>query len=138
MDDRIELICDLLLGAAHADNEFHQREKQSIFELMAKLMKVEEVPQSIKNRIEAFDPKDFDLRTCATFFAADPDSEKLRLLELIGAIHEADDEFCYAEDEYLREVGVALGVESARVESHAFDFEIDELQDSLSTLRAPK
>jgi len=138
MNRRIDRICDLLLGAAYADDEFHDRERGIIIELLVKLTRSSELPADLRVRIEAFDPKGFDVDACAGTFARDAEEDKVKLIELIAAVHEADDEFSFAEDDYLRRVGIALGIEASRVESLAFDFEIDELQDSLTALSGPK
>lgn len=137
MQDRIEHICDLLLGAAFADDEFHEREKAQIHELLSKLLGEAGLPGELSQRIEDFEPKSFSLAACAKRFAGDPEADRLKLMELVGAVHEADDEFSFAEDEYLRELGVLLGLESARVESLAFDFEVGGLQESFEVLCAP-
>ena len=43
-------------------------------------------------------------------FAGDPPAVKRRLLELIGAVHAADGEIDFAEDDHMRAVGAALGL----------------------------
>ena len=61
-------------------------------------------------RIYEFDPKTFDLAKAAAAFVADPEPLKLRLLELVAAVHAADGEIDFAEDDHMRAVGAALGL----------------------------
>src|SRR5439155_1102772 len=60
--------------------------------------------------IQEFDRARFDLAAVAGAFASDPPALKRRLLELCAAVHAADGEFDFAEDEQLRRVAAALGV----------------------------
>lgn len=136
MEDRIDAICDLLLGAAYADDEFHDREMEAILELLAKLMKVDEVPSEVAARLNTFEPESFDLDACVAHFKDESEERKLKLLELVGAVHDADDEYAFAEDDYIRRVGLALDLESSHIESMALEFEVEDLQESFDALRS--
>jgi len=136
MEERTELICDLLLGAAYADQDFHEREKEVIIELMGKVLEGE-VPDPIKARIDHFDPTDLDLMETAKGFSNQSDDEKLKLLELIGAVHDADDEFSFEEDDYIRQVSGALGLANEKLVGLTVEYEVEELRDSFKKLAAP-
>lgn len=133
-DDRIEDICDLLLGAAYADEVFHEKEAATLIELLGKLLDGE-VSAGLRARIEYFDPEGFDATAQARLFVDDDEEDKLKLLELIAAIHAADDEFDFAEDAYLRQVSAALGLPAELLERFTLDVEVEELKEPLSKLR---
>jgi uncharacterized tellurite resistance protein B-like protein len=136
MQDRIVTICDLLLGAAYADDVFHDKEAETLTTLLSKLIEGE-LPAGLKARIEHFDPEGFDLEEAARSFADDSEEDKVKLLELIAAIHAADDEFDFAEDEYLRKVGAALGLSDETLARFTLDIEVEELRDDFGRLSAP-
>lgn len=136
MQDRIDTICELLLGAAYADDFFHESEKKTINELLGKLLDGD-LPAELKERIEIFDPAAFDLESQASQFAEDSEDDKYKLLELIAAVHAADDEFDFAEDEYVRKVASALGLAQEGLTRFTLDFEIEELKTELGKLRTP-
>jgi uncharacterized tellurite resistance protein B-like protein len=116
MKDRMPLVADLLMDAAHADAKLHGEEKTIIRRLLRELLEEPALPIDVDFRIEEFDPAKFDLATTAAAFAGDPPAIKRRLLELIGAVHAADGELDFVEDEQLRRVAAALGVPEADYE----------------------
>lgn len=134
MQDRIEDICDLLLGAAYADEVFHEKEAATLIELLGKLLDGE-VSAGLRARIEYFDPTGFDASAQARLFADDSEEDKINLLELIAAIHAADDEFDFAEDAYLRQVAEGLGLSAEQLARFTLDVEVEELKEDLSKLR---
>ena len=136
MRDRIDEICDLLLGAAYADDHFHDSERQAINELLGKLIGGA-VPAGVAKRIELFDAAELDIAESAGAFAGDTDDDKYKLLELIAAVHEADDEYDFAEDDYMRAVATAMGMDGGSLAKFTLDFEIEELGDKLGKLRKP-
>ncbi len=136
MSDRTNAICDLLLGAAYSDDHLHEREKQAISELLCKLLKADDLPAEFASRIDAFDASAFDVKACAAAFAGDDDDKKKDLLELVNAVHEADDEFDFAEDDYIRDVATALGLSEDALDSFTLEVEIEELGEGLGKLRA--
>jgi uncharacterized tellurite resistance protein B-like protein len=134
MQDRIINICDLLLGAAYADKVFVDREKETLYELLGKLIEGD-LPAGLKARIDHFDPEGFDVTEHAGSFASDTLEDKTKLLELVAAIHAADEEFDFAEDEYLRKLGESLNMPQEVLSRFTLDIEIEELKDDLSRLR---
>lgn len=133
MQDRIVTICDLLLGAAYADDVFHEKEAETLEALLGKLIEGE-LPAGLKARIEHFDPEGFDVEEAARAFADDSEQDKVKLLELIAAIHAADDEFDFAEDDYLRKVGKALSLSDEVLAQFTLEVEVEELADDFERL----
>jgi hypothetical protein len=132
--DRIAPLCDILLGAAHADEEFKDREDD---ELRAMLLEMSgtELTAEIEQRIASFDPKRFDLVTTAAAFRGDPPDDRRRLLFLVAAINDADDEIDLAEDEYLRALCKALELPAEALAGLTIDVEIEELREEFSKVR---
>src|SRR4051812_35157867 len=104
--DRIFPLCELLLGAAYADDEFHPSEKTEIRALLVEL--AGELRIEVEACIASFEPKKFDLQSIIGIFQDDPEDERLRLLRLVSTVIEADDEIDLSENEYLRQLASAL------------------------------
>lgn len=137
MKDRILEIADLLMGAAHADDELRQEEATMVRGLLTRLLEVDELPAEVAARLKGFDPKGFDLGMAAGQFAGDATADKRKLLELVASVHDADDELDLAEDEYLGSLARALGLSEAEFDDLDLDYEIEDLRDHLSALRKP-
>jgi uncharacterized tellurite resistance protein B-like protein len=110
MKDRIPLVCDILMGAAHADAHFHGEEKNAIRRLLRQVLGGAALPMDLEFRIDEFQPADFDLGEAAAAFAGEPPETKRRLLELVSAVHAADQEYDLSEDEFVHRLAAALGV----------------------------
>lgn len=137
--DRILVITDLFLGALWADDEFTEDEQRAVRNLLADLLLVtaDTLPAAVEERIREFDPLKFDLETAASDFAADPPMAKRRLLELVGRMVDADGVVDMKEDEYLRKLAEALGMEHAEYSDLVLDFEVEELRETFEALRVP-
>lgn len=134
--DRTLAICDLLLGAAHADAHFHDRERKKVRDLLTDLCGGEALPSDVEARIDAFKPAEFDVATAAVPFRGDSVEEKRKLLHLVAAIHEADEELDFDEDDYLRALASALELEDADLRGLVLEFEVEELRDTFTQLRS--
>jgi uncharacterized tellurite resistance protein B-like protein len=110
MKDRLPIVADLLMDAAHADERLEGEETETVKQLLAGILEVQTLPMDLAFRIDEFDAKTFDRTAVTNAFAADPPDLKKRLLELIAAVHAADGEIDFAEDDHLRAVGAALGL----------------------------
>jgi uncharacterized tellurite resistance protein B-like protein len=110
MKDRLPLVADLLMEAAHADQRLEGEEKDAVKRLLREILEVATLPMDVAFRIDEFDPARFDRAEAVAAFAGDSERLKLRLLELIAAVHVADGEIDFAEDAHLRAVGAALGL----------------------------
>jgi uncharacterized tellurite resistance protein B-like protein len=113
MKDRMPLVADLLMAAAHADQKMHGEEKIAVRRFLREVLEAPALPIDLDFRIEEFDPAAFDLAVTAGAFASDTPATKRKLLELIAAVHAADGELDFVEDEQLRKVAAALGVADA-------------------------
>jgi uncharacterized tellurite resistance protein B-like protein len=136
MKDRLPLVTDLLMEAAHADNRLEGEETEAVKRLLTGILEVSALPMDLAFRIDEFDAKAFDRGAAVQAFAADPPELKKRLLELIAAVHAADGEIDFAEDDHLRAVGAALGLPDDSYKELVVDIveEID-LGDDLERLR---
>jgi len=136
MKDRLPLVTDLLMEAAHADDRLEGEETETVKRLLAGILEVPSLPMDLAFRIDEFDAKGFDRGAATAAFAADPPELKKRLLELIAAVHAADGEIDFAEDDHLRAVGAALGLPAESFKELVVDVveEID-LGDDLDRLR---
>ncbi|HUJ57661.1 MAG TPA: TerB family tellurite resistance protein [Kofleriaceae bacterium] len=134
-NDRILPLCDVLLGAAYADDELRDQEKAEVRALLGEL--AGELPPEVDARIFAFDPKTFELAKAVAPFLGDSDDDRRKLLFLVSAVNEADDEIDFAEDEYLRALARALALPDAALDGLTVDIETEELVSALATVRRP-
>jgi uncharacterized tellurite resistance protein B-like protein len=134
LNDRIASLCDLLMGAAYADEEFKDREREEVREMLADLSGAK-LTQELEDRIKNFDPKKFDLAKTAGDFKSDPEDDRKRVLFLVAAINDADEEVDFAEDEYLRSLSKALGLPDSALEGLTIDVEIEELREDFAKVK---
>lgn len=134
--DRTLAICDLLLGAAHADSHFHEQEQQTVRDLLLDLCGTDDLSPDLEARIDKFDPKSFDVARAAAPFRGDSIEERRKLLHLVAAIHDADEELDMDEDDYLRDLAGALALPESDLGGLALDFEVEELREDFSRLRS--
>jgi uncharacterized tellurite resistance protein B-like protein len=128
MKDHIETITDLLLGAAYADKRLEGREKDQIRALLGKLAGSDTLPAAIEKRFVDFQPAKFDAVAAGKKLAG-IGNDRRRVLEMIAAVTESDDEVDIAEDQYLRKVAEAMGLADKQFRDLVVDFqEIDELE----------
>lgn len=136
MQDRIELVADILMGAAYTDNHLHGDEKAAINELLKGLIKEPSLPEKLRARIEAFSPKSFDLEAVAEAFARDTTEQKRALLQLVVAVNDADQEYDLDEDQYLRKVAFAIGLDRQHFADLVLDIvEEPDLEQGLHDIR---
>jgi uncharacterized tellurite resistance protein B-like protein len=133
--ERLIPLSDLLLGAAYADGHFAAREKEKVAELLTTLLDEAALPSALAAWIDAFDPKSFNLSASCAEFAEDAPVEKRQLLELIAAVHDADEELDLAEDDYLKAVAAELDA-TDQLDGLALVIEIEKLRTSMNRLRA--
>ena len=136
MKDRLPLVADLLMEAAHADDRLAGEEKDAVKSLLCGILDVPSLPMDLAFHIDEFDAKGFDHGAATKAFADDSPALKKRLLELIATVHAADGEIDFAEDAHLRAVGAALGLPEESFKDLVVDVieEID-LGDDLERLR---
>lgn len=134
LPDRILGVCDLLLGAAYADDEFKDREREEVREMLADLTGAK-LTGELEARIKDFDPKKFDVAKIAAEFRADSEDDRRKLLFLVAAVHEADEEIDFAEDDYLRSLCKALDLPATALSGMIVDVEVEELKETLAAVR---
>lgn len=132
--DRILPLCDILLGAAHADARFEDRERDEILEMLADLSGAK-LPAEVEARITMFEPRTFDLAKTAGAFKGDDIDDRRRLLFLVAAVNDADDELDLDEDAYLRALAAALDLPASALEGLALDVEIEDLRADFAKIR---
>lgn len=134
LTDRIVPLCELLLGAAYADQHFKQRERDAVMQMLTELSG-SKLPPELDNRIATFDPSKFDLaKTCAAF-KGDAVEDRRRVLVLVAQINDADDEVDFAEDEYLRALAKALDLPDDALAGLTVDIEVEELRGEFDKVR---
>jgi uncharacterized tellurite resistance protein B-like protein len=131
--DRILPLCELLLGAAYADKELKDQEKDEVRSLLEGL--AGELPTDVELTITGFDPAKFDLAAAAAPFKADSEDDRKKLLYLVAAVNEADDELDLAEDEYLRSLAQALELPKSALEGLTVEVETEELKETFKQVR---
>jgi len=134
LPDRILPLCDLLLGAAHADDRFEDREDEAVRALLTELSGTE-LSLDAEQRLANFDPKAFDLAVTAKEFTSDSEDDKKRLLHLVAAINDADEEVDFAEDEYLRALAKALDLPDAALAGLVVEVEVADLKEDFVKVR---
>ncbi|MCX5741209.1 MAG: TerB family tellurite resistance protein [Proteobacteria bacterium] len=132
--DRLEPLCDLLLGAAYADDDFKDREQEEVRGLLEDLVGGE-LPAQLEIRINTFDAKGFELAATAHHFLGDTVDDRKRVLTLCAAINDADEEVDFAEDAYLRALATALELPAAALAGLTIDVEVDELKETFEKVR---
>jgi len=131
--DRIFPLCELLLGAAHADNELHARETVEIRALLIEV--AGELRVEVEACIASFEPDKFDMSSVTGIFADDSEEERRKLLLLVSTVIEADDQIDFAENEYLRALASALRLPASALDGLVLDIDIEEVKETLETVR---
>ena len=134
LTDRIAPLCDLLLGAAYADQQFKDREREEVREMLVDLSGAKLTPE-LEDQITKFDPKKFDLLKTAGAFLSDSEEERRRLLFLVAAVNDADDEVDFAEDEYLRDLASALFLPAEALKGMVVEMEVEEQRETFQKVR---
>jgi uncharacterized membrane protein YebE (DUF533 family) len=132
--DRILPLCDLLLGAAYADNALHDKERAEVRALVEEWAGGK-LPADAAHRIAKFDPKKFDVAKTAAAFRSDSEDDRRKLLFLVSAVIEADEEIDFAEDDYLRALATALALPASALEGLTVDIEPAELAETFTNVR---
>lgn len=131
--DRILPLCELLLGAAYADKELKDQEKDEVRSLLEGL--AGELPTEVERKIASFDPATFDIAAAAAAFRGDSEDDRRKLLYLVAAVNEADEELDLSEDDYLRDVAKALGLPASALEGLTIEVESEELKQTFAHVR---
>ena len=131
--DRIFPVCELLLGAAYADNELHPQEKTEIRALLVEL--AGELRVEVEACIASFEPDKFKPSSVIGIFRDDPEEERRKLLLLTSMVIEADEQIDLAENDYLRELASLLGLPTSALDGLVVDVEIEEVKETFNAVR---
>lgn len=127
IQDHTLTITDLLLGAAYADKRLEGQETETIRKLLTKLVGGS-LPAEVDARFKDFSPAAHDIAAAGAALAG-LGGERRKVLEMIAAVSESDEELDLAEDRYLRKVAEAMGLPDRDFRDLVVDFqEIDELE----------
>jgi uncharacterized tellurite resistance protein B-like protein len=132
ISDRIFPVCELLLGAAYADQELHRLEKTEIRALLTELAGERLV--EVEACIASFEPAKFDMKTTAGIFRDDSEELRRKLLLLVSTVIEADEQIDLAENEYLCDLAAALVLPDSALEGLTVDVEIEEIKDTFHAI----
>lgn len=132
-NDRIFPLCELLLGAAHADREVHKLEMIEVRSLLTEL--AGELRVEVEACIASFEPDKFDMKATAGYFKSDSEEDRQKLLVLCSTVIEADDEIDLAENEYLCDLAAALALPDSALKGLTVDVEIEEQKAAFTRMR---
>jgi uncharacterized tellurite resistance protein B-like protein len=123
--DLLPHLTDILMAGAHADEQLDGREVDAVEKLLVSLIKdADSLPESLRTRIDAFDPEQFDAKRTA-YAMGDLTAEQRRaVLEMLSDLSEADEEIDLKEDEFLRKVAEALGSTPEELEGLTVEVEL--------------
>jgi uncharacterized tellurite resistance protein B-like protein len=136
-DAGLLVVTDILLGAAHADGSSDGTEVSAVRDLLRELHGDKPLPDDVEARIKGFDPKAFKIDASAAEFNKTSKLPKRKLLELCCTIRDADEEIDFAEDEYIKSVGKALGMKPSEYADLTLDYEVEEVGAALGTRSMP-
>lgn len=132
MKQHVETITNLLLGAAYADKRLEGAEVTRIRSLLSTLLEGD-VPERLLGQIHSFSPAAFKVQEAAAALVDLDAADKRRLLELVASVNDADEELAVAEDDYLRKLAVALGLQESEYKDLTLEIlEDDELRGMLA------
>lgn len=131
-DAGLLVVTDILLGAANADGSSDGTEVMAVRDLLKELHGGA-LPADIEARITGFDAKKFSVEASAAEFNKTSKLEKRKLLELCCTIRDADEEIDFAEDEYIKTLGQALGMKASEYADLTLDYEMEDVAASLGT-----
>lgn len=129
------VLADLLMGAAYSDNTFNGREGEVVRAKLAEWFEVDELPAEINTQLRDFSPDEFDLTSTAALLSIDDQAEARKVLELVAAVHDADDELDLDEDAFLRALAKELGVDESTYSDLKLEIlSVETLREELRTL----
>jgi uncharacterized tellurite resistance protein B-like protein len=133
MNEHVETITNLLLGAAYADDRLEGDEIKAIHDILCKLLGAEELPESFNEQISGFDNAAFDVQAESAQLMMLSEDDKRKVLEMISTVHDADEELDLAEDEYLKNVAYGMGLDESSYGDLSLEIvEVEELAGALA------
>lgn len=131
MIEHIDTFADLLLGAAYADKRLEGRERDTIRALLERVSGESPLPAELEARMRSFNPAKHDARGAAATLWFLSKDDKRTVVDLVAKVTEADEEIDLAEDDYLREVALGLGMSDEEIAEITIQIIEDEELDGL-------
>jgi len=131
MKEQIDIITDLLLGAAYADKRLEGRELDTIRGLLERIVDESPLPAAQEQRIKSFNPAKHDASKAAAQLSSLSAEDKRTVVDLVAWVTEADDEIDMAEDDYLRKVAIGIGLSEKEVAELTIEIIEDDELDGL-------
>ena len=124
--DRIHVITELLCAAIYSDGTMLGAEDEAARRLLADLLLTTpaNLPAHVDQHIREFSILEFDLGDAVRDFMSDPPMKKRRLLELVTKMVDADGEVDLREDQFVRDLAVALGMEKDEYDDLVLEIEV--------------
>jgi hypothetical protein len=132
------LVADLLMGAAYADAHFDGREGDAVRAKLRSFLELDRLPPEIEARLEAFAPDHFNMPATAADLTMETRERRRRVLELVAAIHDADEELDLDEDTYLNDLALALGFKESEYADLKLEIvSVEKARQSIHALAVP-
>lgn len=109
-------IAELMLGAAHADGKVDWAERSAIGKTLTDFVGQGQLPQQVRDAIEAFDIATFDLRKPCADLVLCTSRDRKELLALVSAVTDADAVLTRPERAYLGGIARAIGATEAELQ----------------------
>lgn len=106
-------VADILMGAAYADGTLEGAEAEAVNRVLRELFDGKDLPEEIVARVDAFNPKEFDLQTACEELNVETAEDRRMLLNLVSTITESNESHDLDESAYIRRVGACLGASSS-------------------------
>ncbi len=133
----IPILADLLMGAAYADRKIDGRELETVRAKLRAWLEVDTLPDDVKEHLEEFDPEAFNLEGTAALLRFEDAAQSRKVLELVVAVHEADDELDLDEDAYLRDLAKAMGLDESNYSDLKLEIlSVEDLRDGIREITA--
>jgi uncharacterized membrane protein YebE (DUF533 family) len=139
-----ELLTDLLMGAAFADEHLENIEKETVEKILLEVTKEKSIPLWLSTYIESFKPGSFDITKNCKELGISGGEEAKMLISLLVRITDSDDIHDMDEGSYLIKVAKAVNApkevyEDLTVEMVVVDdLEIEEIKTPVKPPPIPK
>lgn len=114
-------VAELLLGAAHADDDFDGHEAEAIGDILRSLVPGGELPVEVTRHLASFDLDEFDAEATCSHFAQLDEAARQGILSLVVKVTEADGVHDLSESDYIHRIAEAFGVD----QTHYSQFTVD-------------
>ncbi len=121
-ETQLELVGQILLGAACVDGKIEPEEIESIAGILQR-HEASAWSDKVQERLHAFDAATFELAAACKTLGLHGAAERRTLLQLVAEVTSADDVHTDGEDDYIREVAEHLGAEPSEYKDLIVDFD---------------